>query len=50
VFARVTVVQGSPDRYDDAVRIINERAAPGAKQIPAWSQPTWHWIVHRARE
>ena len=33
MFARVTVIQGPPERYDDAVRIINETAVPGAKQL-----------------
>jgi hypothetical protein len=41
MFARVTVVQGSPDRYDDAVRVINERAVPGAKQIPGLVAGYW---------
>jgi hypothetical protein len=41
MFARVTVVQGSPDRYDDAVRIINERAVPGASQIPGLKAAYW---------
>jgi len=46
MFARVTVVKGSPDRYDDAVRIINERAVPGAKQIPGLVAA--YWAVDRA--
>jgi len=33
--------QGSPDRYDDAVRVINERAMPGAKQIPGLVAAYW---------
>jgi hypothetical protein len=41
MFARVTVIQGSPDRYDDGVRIINERALPGAKQIPGLVAAYW---------
>jgi len=41
MFARVTVVQGSPDRYEDAVRVINERAVPGAKQIPGLVAAYW---------
>ncbi len=46
MFARVTVVQGSPDRYDDAVRIINERAVPGASQIPGLVAA--YWAVDRS--
>jgi hypothetical protein len=41
MFARVTVVQGSPDRYDDAVKVINERAVPGASQIPGLKAAYW---------
>jgi hypothetical protein len=46
MFARVTVVQGSPDRYDDAVRVINERAVPGAKQLPGLVAA--YWAVDRS--
>jgi rubrerythrin len=46
MFARVTVVQGSPDHYDDAVRVINERAVPGAKQLPGLVAA--YWAVDRA--
>jgi len=41
MFARVTVVQGSPDRYKDAVRVINERAVPGARQLPGLVAAYW---------
>ena len=41
MFARVTVVQGSPDRYYDAVKVINEQAVPGAKQIPGLVAAYW---------
>jgi hypothetical protein len=41
MFARVTVIQGSPDQYEDAVRIINERAVPGAKEIPGLVAGYW---------
>jgi len=46
MFARVTVVQSSPDRYDDAVRVINERAVPGAGQIPGLKAA--YWAVDRS--
>ena len=46
MFARVTVVQGSPDRYDDTVRVIKERAVPGASQIPGVVAA--YWAVDRA--
>jgi hypothetical protein len=46
MFARVTIVQGSPDRYDDAVRVINERAVPGAKELPGLVAA--YWAVDRA--
>jgi hypothetical protein len=41
MFARVTVVQGSPDRFDDAVKVINERAVPGAKEVPGLVAAYW---------
>ena len=41
MFARVTVIQGSPDRYKDAVKVINERAVPGAKQLPGLVAAYW---------
>jgi hypothetical protein len=46
MFARVAVVQGSPERYDDAVKVINERAVPGARQIPGLVAA--YWAVDRS--
>ncbi|SRR6266496_3673262 len=46
MFARVTVIQGSPDQYDDAVRVINERVLPGAKEIPGLV--TGYWGLDRS--
>jgi hypothetical protein len=41
MFARLVVVQGSPEQVDDAVKVINERAVPGARQIPGLSAAYW---------
>jgi hypothetical protein len=41
MFARLTVVQASPDRYDDAVKVINEKAVPGIKEIPGVVAAYW---------
>ncbi len=46
MFARVAVVQGSPERYADAVRVINDRAVPGARQIPGLVAA--YWAVDRS--
>jgi hypothetical protein len=41
MFARVTVVQGPADRADEAVKVINDRAVPAAKQIPGLVAAYW---------
>lgn len=46
MFARVSVIQGSPDRYDDAIKVINERAVPGAKQLRGLV--TAYWALDRS--
>ncbi len=39
--ARLIVVQTSPDQVDQGVKVINERAVPGAKQIPGLVAGYW---------
>ena len=34
MFARLTLLEGPPERYDDAVRTIREQALPGLREIP----------------
>ena len=41
MFARVTVIEGPADRADDAVKVINDRAVPAAKQIPGIVAAYW---------
>lgn len=35
------MVQASPDQVDNAIKVINERAVPGAKQIPGLVAAYW---------
>ena len=41
MFARVTTVQGSPDRVDEAARRIQEHAIPSVRQLPGFKGAYW---------
>jgi hypothetical protein len=41
MFARVTVVEVPPDRFEDARRLINLYAAPRARGLPGWQGGYW---------
>jgi len=41
MFARVTVVQLPPDRFEDAKALINMYAAPQARELPGWQGGYW---------
>jgi len=41
MFARVTVVEVPPDRFDDARELINLYAAPRARALPGWQGGYW---------
>jgi heme-degrading monooxygenase HmoA len=46
MFARLTVVQGSPDRVDEGIRVAQEIAAR-AKEVPGFGGG--YWAVDRSR-
>ena len=41
MFARVTTMQGSPDRIDEAARTLQEQAAPFARQLSGFKNASW---------
>jgi heme-degrading monooxygenase HmoA len=41
MFARLTTLQGSPDRVDDAVQFIEQRVVPGAKEQAGFRGGYW---------
>jgi hypothetical protein len=41
MFARVTTVHRSPDEYDQAVSVINDRLMPAARQVPGLVAAYW---------
>jgi hypothetical protein len=41
MFARVTTIQGTPQGYDQAVKVIQDQAVPGAKGIPGLLSGYW---------
>jgi hypothetical protein len=47
MFARVTVIQGSPEAYDQAVQAIQGQAIPGARQIPGLV--SGYWALDRSK-
>ena len=41
MFARVTTIQGSPDRIDEAARMIREQVIPAARQMSGFMSAYW---------
>jgi hypothetical protein len=41
MFARLTTLQGSPDRADEAVRFIEQKVLPGAKEQAGFKGGYW---------
>ncbi len=41
MFARVTTMQGSPDRIDEAARMLQEKAVPFARQLSGSKGVYW---------
>ncbi len=41
MFGRLTLIQGSPERYDDALRAIQNQIMPAIKQIPGLISAEW---------
>jgi hypothetical protein len=41
MFARLTLLQGSPDRADEGIRLIQETILPGAKQQAGFQGGYW---------
>ena len=41
MFARVTVLQGSPDDFDDAARVMREQTIPAARGVPGLVNAYW---------
>ena len=45
MFARVTTLQGSPDRIDEAARGLQERAVPFVRQLSGFKGA--YWLANR---
>jgi heme-degrading monooxygenase HmoA len=41
MYARLTTVKGSPDKYDESVKLIQERAIPPSKDQPGFIAGYW---------
>ena len=41
MFARVTTIQAPPDRFDEGVRLIQERVIPAARQLSGFKGGYW---------
>jgi hypothetical protein len=41
MFGRLTLIKGSPERYDDAVRAIQDQVTPAIKQVPGLISGQW---------
>ena len=41
MFARVTTIQAPPDRFDEGVRLIQERVIPAARQMSGFKGGYW---------
>jgi hypothetical protein len=46
MFGRLTLIQGSPERYDDALRAIQAQVTPAIKQVPGLI--SGHWGLDRS--
>ena len=46
MFARVSTLQGQPERLDEAARVMREEAAPFARQQPGFK--TAYWLADRS--
>jgi heme-degrading monooxygenase HmoA len=47
MFARLIILEGSPDKADEAAALVNERVIPEAKALPGFAGG-W-WMTDRAK-
>jgi hypothetical protein len=41
MFARLTTVQGKPEKIEDAIRVIENDVIPGSKVLPGFKKGYW---------
>jgi len=41
MYARLTTVQGKPEKIDDAIRVIENDVIPGSKVLPGFKNGYW---------
>ncbi|MGZ6496970.1 MAG: hypothetical protein ACXVD9_12720 [Actinomycetota bacterium] len=41
MFARLTTIQGKPEKLEDAIRVIENDVIPGSKNLPGFKNGYW---------